>query len=198
MTAKTKPQKATHIGRFHGPRPQGNARRTRIEKPVYLADSLTFDPVRDATIHLTTESWTGHTAPNGETLVYDIRINRTTGAITCTCEGFQNTLTRRAREANQTPALDTPHLHCCHASKAIACCEEWSYLAPPTPAVIHLGNVTDSALDAEDDFKDWETAIEAEIARRAAVPCCPDCGDELTTLGGALYCLICGTFPKGV
>jgi len=101
-----------------------NARSTH-NKPVYFVE---LAPTAQGTVLVTnTETSGNELCHDGYPVQYQQRINLETGACTCACQGFQDSITRKASRAGEVPTILNGYT-CKHIRKAATCGREWGYI----------------------------------------------------------------------
>jgi hypothetical protein len=108
---------------------QTQTRRTNHVEPIYFV-GLEATPAGQVLI-TSTQSAT-QTGPDGFPVTYQQRLNGQTGAVSCSCPGFQDSIAPRAHRDGVTPTLANGRT-CKHIRKAAAVGREWRYIADEKP-----------------------------------------------------------------
>jgi hypothetical protein len=94
-------------------------------EPIYFVE-LASTPQSTALV-TNTASDSGAIGPDGFQVQYQQRINLTSGACTCSCKGFQESIAPRAAKDCAVPSIDN-NRQCKHIRKAAAVGREWGYI----------------------------------------------------------------------
>ncbi len=110
-------------------------KRTAHSEPIYF---VALESTAAGTLLVTNTESSGHqVGPDGYPVQYRQTINVETGACTCACPGFQESIARRAARDGVTPTIHNGRA-CKHARKSAESGREWGYIddarqAPTAP-----------------------------------------------------------------
>jgi hypothetical protein len=106
--------------------------RTVHQEPIYF---VALESTGAGTLLVTnTQSGRAQTGPDGFPVQYRQTINLESGAVTCSCPGFQDSIAPRAHRAGIVPTLANEKT-CCHIRRAAESGREWQYISEPAPVV---------------------------------------------------------------
>ncbi len=100
-------------------------------EPIYFVG---LESTSAGLIVITSTQSATQTAPDNFPATYEQRLNANTGAVTCSCQGFQESIAWKAQRDGVTPTIANGRT-CKHIRKAAESGREWGYLDSAQPIV---------------------------------------------------------------
>lgn len=105
--------------------------RTQTRKAAHV-EPIYFVALEAGALVTNTQADGNKVGADGFPVQYTQRINLTTGACTCRCQGFQESIAYRAQRDGITPTITNGRV-CKHIRKAADSGREWGYLDTQAP-----------------------------------------------------------------
>ncbi len=119
--------------------------RTTHSEPIYMVG---LESTTAGLVLITSTQSATQTGFDGFPATYQQRLNADTGAVTCSCQGFQESIAWKAQRDGVTPTIANGRT-CKHIRKAAESGQEWGYLdsaqaieAPAKAAAVEIDYAT--------------------------------------------------------